>query len=160
MSTEVQCYQLAFDARVSKLYSQISMLTRERDDLMMEIRSLRGEFKYVLLQKEHRGDVSTGDPKGRCNIICLGKRDNKGLEDSDPSLNDSEEENIFESDSESSGDNAADRAQWASVSGLNEIIPSRSAYRRLLSYRTSGSSTVTRAMTLSSQPNWCRVRSG
>ena len=136
ISTEVQGYHVDLEARVSELESQMSMLTRERDDLMMEIRALRGEFKKVLLQREPRDDVPTGDPKGRRNIIRLGKRDNKGREDPDYSLKDSEEENFSDSDSESSGDSAADRAQGPPVSGLDEIIPSRSAYRWLLSYRT------------------------
>jgi hypothetical protein len=136
MSTEAQSYHVALDARVSELESQMLMLTRERDDLMMEIRALRDEFKKVLLQREPRDDVPTGDPKGRRNLIRLGKRENKGRDDSDPSLHDSEEENFSDTESESSGDIAADRAQGPPVSGLNEIIPSRSAYRRLLSYRT------------------------
>jgi hypothetical protein len=136
MSTEVQSYHVALDARVSELELQMSYLTRQRDYLMMEIRALRAEFNNVRLQREHRGDVPTGDPKGRRNVIRLGKRDNKGREDSDPSLIDSEEENLSDSDSESSGNSAADRAQGRPVPGLNEIIPSRSAYRQLLSYRT------------------------
>jgi hypothetical protein len=136
MSIEVQSYHVALDARVSELELQMSDLTRERDDLMMEIRALRAEFKKVRLQKEPKDDVPTGDPKGRRNVVRLGKRDNKGREDSDPSLKESEEENFSNSDSESSGDSAADRAQGPPVPGLNEIIPSRSAYRQVLSYRT------------------------
>jgi hypothetical protein len=136
MSTEAQSYHEALDARVSELESQMLMLPRERDDLTMHIRALRGEFKKVLLRREPRDDVPTGDPKRRRNIIRLGKRENKGREDSDPSLHDSEEENFSDTESESSGDNAADRTQGPPVSGLNEIIPSSSAYLRLLSYRT------------------------
>jgi hypothetical protein len=135
-STEVQIYHVALDARVSELELQMSDLICERDDLMMEIRAVRAEFKKVRLQREPRDDIPTGDPKGRRNVIRLGKRDNKGREDSDPSLKDYEEENFSDSDSESSGDSAADRAQGPPVPGLNEIIPSRSAYRQLLSYRT------------------------
>jgi hypothetical protein len=122
MSTEAQRYHVALDARVSELESQMLMLTREQYDLMMEIRALRGEFKKVLLQREPRDDVLTSDPKGRRNLIRLGERENKGREDSDPSLHDSEEENLSDTESESFGDNAADRAQGPPVSGLNEII--------------------------------------
>jgi hypothetical protein len=86
-------------------------LTIERNNLMMEISALRGEFKKVLLRREHRDDVPTGDPKRRRNIIHLGKRDNKGRKDSYPTLNDSEEENSSDRESDSSGDKAAERAQ-------------------------------------------------
>jgi hypothetical protein len=85
MSTEVQSYHVALDARVSELELQMSDLTRERDDLMMDIRALSAEFKKVRLQRDPRDDVPTGDQKGRRNVIRLGKRDNKGHEDSDPS---------------------------------------------------------------------------
>jgi hypothetical protein len=112
------------------------MLTHEREDFMMYIRALRGEFKKVLLQRESRDDVPTGDPKWIRNLIHLGKRENKGHEDSDPLLHESEEDNFSDTESESSSDNAADLAQGPPVSGLNKIIPSRSAYRLLLSYRT------------------------
>jgi hypothetical protein len=89
MSTEVQSYHVALYARVSELELQMSDLTRERDDLMIEIRALRVEFKKVRLQRGPRADVPTDDLKGRRNVIRLGKRDNKGREDSDPSLKDS-----------------------------------------------------------------------
>jgi hypothetical protein len=91
MSTEAQSYHVALDARVSELESQTLVLTREGDDLMMEIRALRVEFKRVLLQREAMDNVPTGDTKGLRNLIRLGKRENKVREDSDPSLHDSEE---------------------------------------------------------------------
>jgi hypothetical protein len=84
MSAEVQSYHVALDARVFELELQMSDLTREREELMMEIRALRAEFKKVRFQREPRNDVPTGDPKGRRNVFRLGKRDNKGRDDSDP----------------------------------------------------------------------------
>jgi hypothetical protein len=123
ISTEAQSYHVALDARVSELESQMLMLTREGDNLMTEIRALRGEFKKILLQREPREDVPAGDPRGLLNLIRLGKRENKGREDSDPPLHDSEEEKFSDTESESSGDNAADRAEGPPVSGLNGIIP-------------------------------------
>jgi hypothetical protein len=110
MSTEAQSYHVALDARVSELELQMLMLTHERDDLMMKICAHRGEFKMVLLQRDPRDYVPTGDQKGSLNLIRLDKRKNKGREDSDPSLKDSEEENFSDTESESSGDNADDRA--------------------------------------------------
>jgi hypothetical protein len=59
------------------------MLARERDDLMMEIRVLRGEFKKVLLQRDPRDDMPTGDPKGRRKRVRRGKRDYKSRDDLD-----------------------------------------------------------------------------
>ena len=136
MSTEVQAYNVALDARVSELESQLEEIARERDDLTVEIRALRGEVKMVLLQMETRDDVPTGDPKGRRKLIRLGKRDMKGREDSEASLNNSDEEQDSDSESETSGEEAVDRIKGPKVPGLEEIVPSRSAYRRLLSYRT------------------------
>jgi hypothetical protein len=74
MDTEVQGYHLALEARISELESQMLMLTTERDDLMMDVSALRGEFKKVLFQREPRDDVPTGVPKVPRNIIRLGKR--------------------------------------------------------------------------------------
>jgi hypothetical protein len=137
MSTELQLHNVALDARVSELESQLEIITRERDDLLVEIRALRGDVQKILLQRESRDAVPTGDPKGRRNTIRLGMRDMKGREEPDPSSNDSdEEEHDSDSDSEISGEGAVDRVKGPRVPGLEEIIPSRSAYRRLLSYRT------------------------
>jgi hypothetical protein len=137
MSNEVQSHNVALEVRVSELESQLKTLARERDDLTVELRVLRAEVKLILLRLESRDDVPAGDPKERRYLIRLGKRDMKGLEDSEPSLNDSDEEKEeFDSDSEISGNDAVDCVKGPRVPGLQEIIPSRSAYRRLLSYRT------------------------
>jgi hypothetical protein len=80
----------------------------------------------------------TADPQGQRESICTGKQDNKCREKPEISYPVSEEEDSDYSDK--SEDLAlirdVDQLKGPAVPGLREIIPSRSDYRTLVSYRS------------------------
>jgi hypothetical protein len=99
-----------------------------------EVRTFRGEVKSLKLQMKMETPEGGENPDMVQKPMRLGMRDNQGREGSLLSLNKSDDEFSFGSDPDSDDDSCTDRVLGPAVPGLVELTPSRSAYKKLLSY--------------------------
>jgi hypothetical protein len=80
----------------------------------------------------------TADPQGQRDFICSGKQDKKRREKPEISypISDEEDSDFSDGSDELALNRDVDQLKGPAVPGLREIVPSRSDYRTLVSYRT------------------------